>query len=249
MADLRPIALCNVVYKIISKVLANRLKTILHHIISDTQSAFIPGRLITDNILVSFEVMHYMKRKHAGKEAMMTLKLDMSKAYDRVEWGFLRAMLQKMGLNEKWVTLLMSCVSSVRYPITTEGKEIGPIIPSRGLRQGDPLSPYLFLICVEGLPNLLSALEKNGKIRGCKVARTTPSITHMFFPDDIYLYCRATVTEAYNIMEALHLFQRASGQQVNLNKSLMIPGYLAWDVEVVRDVFTPEDAEIVLNIL
>lgn len=85
MTDLRPISLCNVVYKIISKVLANRLKRLIDSIISETQSAFIPDRLITDNIMVAFEVMHYMKRKQKGKDNWMTLKLDMSNAYGRVE--------------------------------------------------------------------------------------------------------------------------------------------------------------------
>ncbi|XP_062101909.1 uncharacterized protein LOC133809260 [Humulus lupulus] len=219
MSDLRPIALCNIIYKIVSKVLANRLKIVLHHVISESQSAFIPGRLITDNILVSFEVMHYMKRKMAGHKGVMAIKLDMSKAYDRVEWGFLRAMLHKMGLNEHWINLIMVCVSKVKYKITTEGKELGPIIPSRGLRQGDPLSPYLFLICAEGLSALIADFERQGKIKGCKVARTAPVISHMFFADDAYLYCRATQEEATHVMEVLKLFQMASGQQVNLHKS------------------------------
>lgn len=95
MIDLRPISLCNIVYKIIFKVPANRLKQIIDSLISDRQSAFVPGRLITNNIMVAFEVMHYMKRKIKGKDIWMALKLDMSKAFDRVEWKFLEAVLRK----------------------------------------------------------------------------------------------------------------------------------------------------------
>lgn len=91
MGDLSPIALCNVSYKIVSKVLANRMKPMLDKVVSPNQSAFIPGRLISDNIMVSFEVLHYLKRKRIGKDGFMAVKLDMSKAYDRVEWGFVEA--------------------------------------------------------------------------------------------------------------------------------------------------------------
>ncbi|KAM6544107.1 hypothetical protein CsatB_008554 [Cannabis sativa] len=113
----------------------------------------------------------------------------------------------------------MCCVSSVSYNILSGGKELGPIVPKRGLRQGDPLSPYLFLLCAEGLSALISDFERRGKLRGCKVARGAPVITHMFFADDSYLYCRATEEEANNVIELLQCFQLASGQQVNLNKS------------------------------
>ncbi|XP_062086997.1 uncharacterized protein LOC133793717 [Humulus lupulus] len=219
MSDLRPIALCNVIYKIVSKVVANRLKKFLHNIISETQSAFIPGKLITDNIMVSFEVMHYLKRKSTGKEGFMAIKLDMSKAYDRVEWGFLHAMLKKMGFSDHWIKIVMRCVSSVSYKVISGCHELGPIILSRGLRQGDPLSPYLFIICAEGFSALISDYERRGKLQACKVARGAPTVSHMFFADDSYLYCKATESATNSVMELLGYFQLASGQQVNLSKS------------------------------
>ena len=104
--DLRPISLCNVLYKIVSKVLANRLKQILPEVISPAQSAFVPGRLISDNILVAYELTHFMKQKKKGKEGHAVVKLDMSKAYGRVEWPFLQAMMAKLGSEGAGLILL-----------------------------------------------------------------------------------------------------------------------------------------------
>ncbi|XP_062089159.1 uncharacterized protein LOC133795722 [Humulus lupulus] len=219
MGDLRPIALCNVVYKVVSKVMANRMKDVLNVVISETQSAFVPGRLITDNIMVAFEVMHYLKRKVSGKDGFMALKLDMSKAYDRIEWGFLEAMMKKMGFGDHWVSLVMKCVSSVAYKIAIEGQELGPIVPTRGLRQGDPLSPYLFIICAEGFSALISKFVGDGRLTGCKVARSAPVISHMLFADDSYLFCKSSMEEVIHVGELLHFYQLASGQQINLAKS------------------------------
>lgn len=95
VTDLRPISLCNVLYKIISKVLANRLKKVLPSVISMNQSAFVPGQLISDNILIAYELTHFLKNKKHGTESFAAIKLDMSKAYDRVEWSFLEAMMLK----------------------------------------------------------------------------------------------------------------------------------------------------------
>lgn len=115
LKELRPIALCNVVMRIITKVIANRSKKVLEVVILDTQSAFLPGRLISDNIMISFEVMHYLKRKKFGKEGYMALKLDMSKAYDRIEWQYLKGILRTMGFNGWWSHLILQCVSTVEY--------------------------------------------------------------------------------------------------------------------------------------
>lgn len=118
VSDLRPISLCNVLVKIITKVVANRLKEMRESFISENQSAFMKGRLISDNVMIAYKIMHFMKRKRRGKEGYMALKLDMSKAYDRIEWEYLRAVLLKMGFSTWWVHLIMQCVTSVSYTIT-----------------------------------------------------------------------------------------------------------------------------------
>uniref|UniRef100_A0A803PEK6 Reverse transcriptase domain-containing protein n=1 Tax=Cannabis sativa TaxID=3483 RepID=A0A803PEK6_CANSA len=253
VTDLRPIALCNVLYKIITKVMANRMKPFMDKAVSANQSAFIPGRLISDNILVSFEVLHYLKRKRQGKEGYMALKLDMSKAYDRIEWGFLEAVLLKLGFGRSWVTLILSCVTSASYTITHGGKEMGPILPTRGIRQGCPLSPYLFILCAEGLSALIKKYEGRGWLHGCKVANGAPRISHMLFADDSYLYCKATLQEALKVPwlpDPHNPFVSSSHPALSDVKvsSLMTPGLRCWDVELIDDLFNERDKNLILQI-
>lgn len=128
-------------YKILAKVLANRLKGILDEIISPTQSAFILGRLITDNILIAYEMLHSLTNRCQGQNRYMVIKLDMSKAYDRLKWDFLGAVMSQMGFYSQWIDLVMNCVTKISYSLLINGYPQTIFNPKRGIRQGDPLSP------------------------------------------------------------------------------------------------------------
>ncbi|KAL0014160.1 hypothetical protein SO802_001229 [Lithocarpus litseifolius] len=221
VSDYRPISLCNVLYKIFAKVLANRLKKLLNAVINENQSAFVKGRLLSDNILIAFETLHCMKNYNSGVGGFMALKLDMSKAYDRVEWVFLENVMRKMGLSEKWIGLIMVCVRSVTYSILVNGEPRGLIHPSRGLRQGDPLSPFLFLLCTEGLHGLISKAASNGDIHGFSLCKRGPKLTHLFFADDCLLFCRAIPEECSKVLEILSLYEEVLGQKLNREKTAL----------------------------
>lgn len=143
--------MCNVTYKILAKMVANRLKDVLESVISETQSAFIPGQLITDNVLIASEVIHYLNCKREGITCWCALKLDMAKAYDKMEWCYLRSIMEKMGFEKGWIDLIMLCVSTVRYNVMVNRTFTDYIIPTRSLRQGDPLSPCLYYV-LKGCP-------------------------------------------------------------------------------------------------
>ena len=219
MTDFRPISLCNVVYKIASKTIANRLKQVLPQLVCENQSAFVVERLITDNVLVAAETMFHISQKRKGLVGEMALKLDMSKAYDKVEWSCLKRIMQKMGFAEKWVTLVMQCLSTVTYAIKINGVPKGQIIPSRGLRQGDPLSPYLFLLCAEGLSAMLHQAVQEKRLRGVSVCRRSPKISHLFFADDSLTFGGATEAEGLEILRILKVYESSSRQQLNNQKT------------------------------
>jgi hypothetical protein len=218
VTDFRPISLCNVMYKLISKVLANKLKVVLPAIISCSQSAFIPRGLILDNIIVAFETMHTMHTRMWSKVGYMGVKLDMSKAYDRVEWKFLEALMIRMGFDMRWVHLIMQCVTSVQYLVIINGSPVGEIRPSRGIRQGDPIFQYLFIICAEALSALITRMEQIGAISGVPSSPREPKISHLFFTDDSILFSKSNAVEWRRLMKILSIYEKASGQKLNLHK-------------------------------
>ncbi|KAL5783292.1 hypothetical protein ACOSP7_008321 [Xanthoceras sorbifolium] len=239
ISDFRPISLCNVTYKLVAKVLANRLKLVLHDIIAPNQSAFVPSRLITDNVVVGFECLHHLNGCRQSPHGLAALKLDMSKAYDRVEWIFLQKMIEQLGFDSGWIAKVMSCITSASYSFLINGEPKGFVKPSRGLRQGCPLSPYLFLLCAEGLTSLLSRVEVQGKLHGIKVARYAPAISHLFFADDSLISLRASSSEGRALKETLCSYEAASGQSINFEKSALTfsPNTAAGVVLEVRNMF------------
>lgn len=162
---------------------------------------------------MAFELIHYMKRKTNGDN--VALKLDISKVYDRVSWVYLRNRMVAMGFSPKWIQWMMLCVTSVSYSICFQGSNIGPIIPKRGLRQGDPLSPYLLLLFVEGLSLFLKAAADRSSITGCHICPQDPAITHLLFADDSFSFFKANADEANDVKEVLTRYESLSGQAVN----------------------------------
>ncbi|CAA7053634.1 unnamed protein product [Microthlaspi erraticum] len=152
--QLRPISLCNVLFKIITKTMVGRMKPVMTKLIGPAQSSFILGRLSTDNIVIVQEAVHSMRRKK-GKRGWMLLKLDLEKAYDRVRWDFLEDSLRAAGFSETWITWVMQCVSGPSIRLLRNGEKTEPFKPLRGLRQGDPMSLYLFVLCMERLCHLV----------------------------------------------------------------------------------------------
>lgn len=224
--DYRPISLCNVQYKVISKILANRLKHQLTKFISPNQGANVENRKISDNTIIAHEIIHSMriKRRRKFDKPMMAVKIDMSKAFDRIKWVSLIHALTQLGFNHHWISMINHCISSVRFSILLNGVPILPFQASQGLRQGDPLSPYLFITCMEILSRLITKKEEEGKIHGYQVSQSSPPISHLLFADDIFIFCRATLAEAHQLIDTLKQFSDITGQVVNYKNQLV---YLA----------------------
>lgn len=191
--DTRPISLCNIAYKIIAKVMANRLKKLLPKIISKEQSGFTLNRSIVDGIIIAHEAIHSIR---IAKVERMLVKIDIKKAYDLVNREFVVQVLKQFGFHHHWIDWVYSCISSPRCLILVNGSPQGFFSTSRGIHQGDPLSPFLFIIMAEALGRMINQSRMEGQWRGINIANGMEAVTHTQFADGTLLFGEASLREA-----------------------------------------------------
>lgn len=178
----------------------------------ENQSAFIPGRAISDNVLITHEVLHYLKTSSATKRCSIAVKTDISKAYDRLEWDFLQKVLSRMGFHDIYTNWVMQCITTVYYSFLMNEEVLGSVIPSRGIRQGDPISPYLFILFAEVLSGICRKAQANKVMAGIRVARRCPRINHLLFADDTMFFTRSDPASCLALITILKNMKRHQGK-------------------------------------
>ncbi|XP_021979685.1 uncharacterized protein LOC110875793 [Helianthus annuus] len=228
VTDYRPVACCNVLYKCISKIVADRIKVGLNDIVSVNQSAFVPGRRISDNVLLTQELMHNYHCNVGPPKC--AFKVDIQKAYDTVDWNFLKGILFGFGFHPTMVHWIMLCVSTTTYSVCVNGEVHGFFKGSRGLRQGDPVSPYLFTLVMEVLTAILQhtvRIDNSFKFHN-KCERQ--QIINLCFADDLFIFAKGEIASARCIMKALDSFTKMSGLLASVQKSTVffsnVPSYV-----------------------
>ena len=214
IGNYRPISLCNTIYKIITKVIVARVRPLLDKLISPCQAAFIPGRREVDNTIIAQELIHTIGRTK-GKRGYMAIKIDLEKAYDKIEWGFIREMSINFNFPNRLSDLILSCVTLVSTSLLFNGGSLVPFKPSRGIQQGDPISPYLFILCMEYLGRLIEEKCQSKLWHPVKASRSRPSFSHLFFANDLILFARANSGSCAAAKDALTNFCTKSRQTIS----------------------------------
>ena len=210
------------IYKLLAKVLANRLALVLDGIISEAQNSFVGGRKILDSVLIANECLNSRLKSHIPG---LICKLDIEKAYNHVNWDCLYSLMDKMGFGTRWIRCMRACTSIVRFSVIVNGFPTGFFDSSRGLRQGDPLSPLLFLLIMEVLSCMLWRSVERGFIRGFQVGRdaqSNVSVSHLLYANDTILFCEAHPEQLLYTRMALTCFEAVIGLKVNMSKSEMV---------------------------
>ncbi|KAJ9553128.1 hypothetical protein OSB04_017173 [Centaurea solstitialis] len=216
IGDFRPISLIGVFYKVVAKVLAQRLKKVIGKVISESQSAFIKGRNILDVVLIANEVIDFVRNE---KKKGLIFKVDFEKAYDSVDWDFLLETLKRMGFRNKWIGWINACLRSSHVSVLVNGSPSKEFIMGRGLRQGDPMAPFLFLIEAENLNLLLEEAKEKGLYEGLKIGTEGTEISHLQYADDAIFFGKWCLRNLKNLLKILDCFREISGLRINLRKS------------------------------
>ncbi|WZZ15546.1 hypothetical protein YC2023_108635 [Brassica napus] len=231
MKDYRPISCCNVLYKVISKLIANRLKSVLPKFITLNQSAFIKERLLMENVLLAIELV---KDYHSDNISLRcALQVDISKAFDSVQWTFLLNTLEALRLPRKFISWIARCVTSASFSVLVNGELAGYFQSRRGLRQGCSLSPYLFVICMNVLSKLLDAAAFKGEI-GYHLKCKNIDLTHLCFADDLMIFADGTKHSVEGILRVFEKFdKKSSGLKISMEKSVL---FMAGDVSREEEI-------------
>ncbi|GKV45602.1 hypothetical protein SLEP1_g52666 [Rubroshorea leprosula] len=217
--EYRPISLIGGMYKILAKLLANQLKKVLAGKVGEQQMAFLSGWQLMDGVVIANEVIDEVKKK---KKDAFLFKIDFEKAYDKVSRRFLEFMLQKTGFSNTWRKWIMECLSSSMVSVLVNGSPTRQFTISRGLQQGDPLSPLLFLIIAEGINGLVLNVVDKGLLEGVEVGDKGFKVTHLQYADDTLLFGTVTDENVWAMKSILRTFELVSGLKINFNKSQLI---------------------------
>lgn len=212
----RPISLIGCCYKILAKLLANRLRAALPGLTDECQSAFLGGQNILDSVLVANEVVDEARKK---KKTSFIFKVDFEKAYDSVRWSYLYSLMGIMGFPDRWIRWIKACLETASVSVLVNGSPTDEFKMRRGLREGDPLAPFLFLIVAEGLAALMRRATQRKLFIGTKVGTNELSVSWLQFADDTVFFGEASVQNILTIKSILRWFELASGLRVNFHKS------------------------------
>ena len=217
--DFRPISMVGCIYKIIAKILSSRLKDVITPLIDESQNAFVRNRQILDGVLIANESLRWLKKKRISGAL---IKIDFRMAYDSIRWSFLRKVMEKLGFGRKWIAWIMECVSSASMSILINGSPLRPFKMEKGLRLGDPLSPYLFIIVTKALIYFLKEAHHMNMIEDVSIGKAKVSLKHLQFADDILLFTPKNSSCIINYFRILDIFALMSGLNLNYNKSAFI---------------------------
>ncbi|XP_071695652.1 uncharacterized protein [Rutidosis leptorrhynchoides] len=216
--DFRPISLIGSYYKIIAKILSNRLKKCIPKLVGSEQSAFIKGRFILDGALIVNETINFLKN---SKQKGLLFKVDFEKAFDCINWNFLMDVMKCMGFGDRWRKWIFACLNSASISVLVNGSPTKEFALGRGIRQGDPLSPFLFILAAEGLNILVKSALDRGLYEGIKVGRDNVTVSHLQYADDTIFVGAWNRENAHSLQNLLKCFELVSGLKVNFHKSFL----------------------------